>query len=226
MIKIIICNKEYQLSTKSTNLLNILTDIKQNINNKLTFRSGCRSGVCGCCAVRVNGIEKLACKTNIKENDKVEPLKNCTIIKDLIVDNKFQVKLLSATKTFLDTLSEDKISNQDVIKIDKQSNCILCNACYSSCPVYETNQNFIGPFSLNRAFRYIEDKKELKQKTIIDNIQENGVFDCTLCGNCSMVCPIHIDIKNDIIKLQNKSVQYGHANPMFSNNNMDFELQF
>ena len=231
MSKIIVCEQEYSLENKVDNLLQTLFSIKQIQNNSLAFRSGCRSGVCGSCAVVVNGVEKLACKTNIKDGDIVSPLKNLEIIKDLVVENNIQEKFLNKANAQLQNLKEELITVQDVFKIDRESNCILCNSCYSSCPVYEVNSNFIGPFALARAYRYIEDKKENEVKSIIDSIQENGVFSCTLCGNCNMVCPSFIDIKNDIMQLQNKSVQYGHANPNFgggfsANSGFDMGLDF
>lgn len=225
MNKITICETQYSIDKNTTNLLEVLTNIKQTQNNSLAFRSGCRSGVCGSCSVLINGVEKLACKTDIKNNDNIQPLKNMTIIKDLVTSNKVQQELLLKANSHLQEKSTLIISQEDTNKIDIQSNCILCNSCYSSCPVYEVNSDFLGPYALTRAFRYIEDKKELDAKSIIDTIQVNGVFDCTLCGNCSMVCPSLIDIKNDIMQLQNKSVQYGYQNPMFMTS-MDFGLQF
>ncbi len=223
-MNIIICEKDYILEEKVDNLLSLLINIKETQNNSLAFKSGCRSGVCGSCAVVVNGVEKLACKTTVKNNDKVEALRNLKVIKDLVVENSHQRKFLKMANAQLQKLSDELITTADEKKIDVESNCILCNSCYSSCPVYEVNKNFIGPFALTRAYRYIEDKKELDKKAIIDSIQQDGVFSCTLCGNCNMVCPSLINIKNDIMKLQNKSVQYGHANPNF--NNFDFGMDF
>ena len=215
-MKVNICDKSYTIEEKVDNLLEILIHIKQTTNNSLAFKSGCRSAVCGSCAVVVNGMEKLACKTTIKDDDTVEPLRNLPIIKDLIVDNSNQPKFLKITHAQLQKLSSETISNEDIEKIDKESNCILCNSCYSSCPVYEVNDKFLSPFALSRAYRYIEDKKESDVKTIVDSIQQDGVFSCTLCGNCNIVCPAKIDIKGNIMKLQNKSVQLGHTNPNFA----------
>ena len=90
MQKIVICEKSYSIETKVDNLLSILNLIKQTQNQSLAYRSGCRSGVCGSCAVRVNGVEKLACKTHIKDGDIVEPLKNSKVIKDLVIDLSVQ----------------------------------------------------------------------------------------------------------------------------------------
>ncbi len=219
-MKITVCENSYQLDdtqTKVDNLLSVLLTLKSTQNESLAFRSGCRSGVCGSCAVRVNEIEKLACKTKIKENDIILPLKNYTVIKDLVVDISNQEKFLFNSKAFLENKSDEVITKDDEKKIDIDSNCILCNSCFSSCPVYEVNPEFLGPFALTRIHRYINDKKESNIKMKIDAIQTNGVWDCTLCGNCSMVCPQHIDIKNDIMQLRNKSVQFGHNDPNMSN---------
>jgi len=214
-------------SVSKTNLLQALNEIKSISDASLTFRCGCKSGVCGSCAVRVNGIEVLACKTIINENDLIEPLKNRTVIKDLVVDVSHETFLIKKSKAYLDTNSELEISQNDTKLIDIQSNCILCNACYSSCPVYEVNKEFLGPFALTRALRYINDKKVLDNSSIIDSIQDKGIWDCTLCSACTFVCPQGIDPKADILQLQNISVQKGYENPNFSNFNsgMDFGMQ-
>ncbi|VAY87433.1 Succinate dehydrogenase iron-sulfur protein [hydrothermal vent metagenome] len=213
MLEISVCNKQYKIKQNIDNLLSVLWYIKENINNSLTFRSGCKSGVCGSCSVVVNGIETLSCQTVVQNNDIVEPLKNYNNIRGLVVDNSYQNALLIDTNSQLQLCNNDKVTSKDQSTIDKESSCILCNSCYSSCPVFSVNKNFIGPFALVRAYRYIEDKKESNKEIIINSIQENGVFDCTLCGNCNMVCPALIDIKGDILRLQNKSVQHGYSNP-------------
>lgn len=218
MIKIKVCKIEYEIQDNSTNLLDAFIDIKKT-NKSLGFKFGCKSGVCGSCAVRVNGIEKLACISKIIESDEILPLKNLPILNDLIVDDSnIKAKLLQASAS-LNKFENNKVSSKEVDIIDLQSKCILCNSCYSSCPVYEVNTNFIGPFALTRAYRYIHDSKESNTLDKLDSIQSNGVWDCTLCGTCSLVCPQGIDIKNDIMKLQNDSVQAGYENPTFSTNN-------
>jgi len=220
--KIIICEKEYSIDEKITNILDVLVHIKTTSNNSLAFKYGCKSGVCGSCAVRVDGVEQLACCSSISsENTIIEPLKNLEVIRDLVVDDTNIKNKLLQSKANLEMKSSSEVSQNDVDKIDLQSNCILCNSCYSSCPVYEVNKDFIGPFALTRAYRYLEDNKESSTKSKLDAIQTNGVWDCTLCGACSLVCPASIDIKNDIMKLQNLSVQNGYKNPTFSNSSDD-----
>ena len=225
-MKLIICDKEYIIDDgkiKRDSLLAILNYIKSKVDQTLSFRSGCRSGVCGSCSVTVNGIERLACKTHVNDGDVIAPLKNSPVIRDLVVDLSSQQKCLKDSSAQLELKSDAIISKEDEKAIDVQSNCILCNSCYSSCPVYEVNPEFKGPFALTRVYRYVNDKKESIDKSKIDVVQENGVWDCTLCGNCNMVCPQHIDIKNDIMMLRNKSVQAGYSDPNFANFDSGFD---
>ena len=206
-------NKVYHYDIKEDNLLKALYEIKINIDSTLTFRCGCKSGVCGSCAIKVNGVEKLACKTKIKDSDLIEPINNSTIIKDLVADVSHETFLIKKTKSFIEENQVVNISQKDIKIIDLQSNCILCNACYSSCPVYEVNKEFLGPFALTRALRYINEKKNASGANIVSNIQANGIWDCTLCSACTLVCPQGIDPKADIMQLQNISVQNGYDNP-------------
>lgn len=209
---------------ENTNLLKALIEIKTKKDNSLTFRCGCKSGVCGSCAIRVNGVEKLACKTNISQNDLIEALKNSNILKDLVVNVSHETLLIEKTKSYISEIEEFNISQKDIKNIDLQSNCILCNSCYSSCPVYDVNKEFLGPFALTRALRYVNDKKNAHSLDIVDSIQSNGIWDCTLCSACTLVCPQGIDPKADIMLLQNISVQNGYSNPYTQT--MDFGMDF
>lgn len=204
----------------NTNLLKAFFEIKTEIDPSLTFRCGCKSGVCGSCAVRVNGVEKLACKTFVNDNDLIEPTKNSKIIKDLVVDVSHETLLIDRTKSYIEEIEDYKVTQKDIKSIDTQSNCILCNSCYSACPVYDVNKEFLGPFALTRALRYINDKKTTYKTDILNSIQSNGIWDCTLCSACTIVCPQDIDPKADIMQLQNISVQNGFSNP----NIQEFDL--
>ena len=227
-IKIIRFNSELatpnfasEYTINKSNLLQSLIEIKTKNDNSLAFRCGCKSGVCGSCAVRVNGVEKLACKTIINENDLIEPIKNSHIIKDLVVDVSHETSLIAKMGLSIDTDNDiNKVAQEDVKKIDLQSNCILCNSCYSSCTVYDVNKDFLGPFALTRALRYVNDKRLINKGTILDSIQSSGIWDCTLCSACTLVCPQNIDPKADIMQLQNISVQNGYTNPYTQN--LDF----
>ena len=158
-MKLIINDTHYTIDEKITNLLDALVYVKENINPSFAFNYGCKSGNCGSCAVRVNSIETLACTTSIKDLDEVSPLKNLPIIKDLVVDNENIKHKLKVAEAALDSLSDSSITQKDVDTIDIESSCILCNSCYSSCPVYEVNKEFLGPFALTRVYRYLSDKE-------------------------------------------------------------------
>ncbi len=207
----------YKVPFKSTTLLKALYHIKNYQDPTLTFSSNCRSGVCGECAVRVNGKEVLACSTKINSGEEilVSPLRYHKIQRDLKVDRKEPQKRLKSATSWLKISKEVTIGISDVGESEKQSDCILCSSCYSACPVLEVNSNFIGPFALTRAYRYIADPRESNIKETIDNIQNSGIWDCTLCGECTAVCPQNIDPKMDIIKLRTLSAQFGYSDPNF-----------
>jgi len=146
---------EYAISFESTTLLLALYEIKKQQDNTLTFSSNCRSGVCGACGVRVNGKEVLACSYSVKDGDLVEPLKYHELQRDLKVDKQKARESLKTSTAWLRETKKIAPTAQQVKLTEKQSDCILCNSCYSSCPVLEINPNFIGPFALTRAYRYI-----------------------------------------------------------------------
>lgn len=211
-------------TTKEVNLLKIFDHIKYNIDSSFSYSCGCRSGVCGSCSVLINGKEKLACKTKVIDGDVIEPLRNLPIIKDLIVDVSHETLTQKKLGIRFSKSNVNIIDQNDIKKIDLQSNCISCNLCYSSCPVYEVNKDFIAPFLLTKIYRYIEDKRNENRIDLLNIVQVNGIWDCTLCSACTTVCPQNIDSKSDILKLQNISVQNGFANPKLNVvENMNFD---
>ena len=207
----------YEVDLVNPTLLEALNYIKTKLDASLSFAAGCRSSVCGSCAVRVNGIEELACAYKVSDADIVEPLKNLPVIRDLIVDTskmlKFNMiaKAYSSTNTGVQTVSPEEAEVNEL-----QSDCILCGACFSACPVYESNENFIGPFALTRSWRYVSDSREQDQQEKIESIQTNGIWDCTLCNECVPVCPQGIAPKQDISMLRSKSGIMGFMDPNFS----------
>lgn len=213
---------EYDVAEGST-LLEALHYLKTKKDATLTFSSGCRSEVCGSCAMRVNGKEVLACGHRIQEGDVVEPLAKMEIIKDLVVDHASAQETLARVKGWFAKEIEGSIqSKDDEKKIEKQTDCILCASCFSSCPVLEVDQGFLGPFALTRAYRYTNDSREDGRSEIVDAVQAQGVWDCTLCGECTVACPQGIDPKSDIMMLRSKSVQQGYSDPSFASGGDDF----
>jgi len=209
---------EYETELQDVTLLELLNEIKNTQDNGLAFSSGCRSSVCGSCAVRVNEKEVLACSYKVKDGDSVEALKNMKIIRDLVVNMDKAFTFNVKAKAWLHTNSEQASLNYEDEKINElQSDCILCSACYSACPIYAVNGDFLGPFSLTRVWKYVSDKRESGEQKKIRDIQDNGIWDCTLCNECTVVCPQNISSKADIEKLRSKSAQYGYMDPNFSN---------
>jgi fumarate reductase iron-sulfur subunit len=197
-------------------LLAALYEIKESKDASLTFTAGCRASVCGTCAVRVNGKEELACAYKVQDGDVVEPLQYHPVLRDLKVDKNKAKETLLKTTAWLQSFTEASLTHKDEKRTERQTDCILCDSCYSACPVYAVNPDFLGPFALTRAYRYSTDKREGNAKAIIDNIQTNGVWDCTLCGECTAVCPKGIDPKMDITMLRGDSVTHGYSDPSFA----------
>jgi len=208
--------QKYTLPAGEIPLLNALYYIKESLDATLTFSAGCRASVCGTCSVRVNGREELACSYKVKPGDLIEPLQYHPVLRDLKVDKNKAQETLSKSTAWLHTSQEASLTYSDEKLSEIQTDCILCDICYSACPVYAVNPDFLGPFALTRAYRYSVDKREGNGKNIIDNIQTNGVWDCTLCGECTAVCPKGIDSKMDITMLRGLSVQEGYDDPSFA----------
>jgi len=200
---------EYEVQNAVT-LLQALEEIEK-IDPSLEYDSGCRSGVCGSCAVRVDGKEVLACQCALQKEQKVQPLRHTEVIKDLRVTRASH----TLKDLHLHQYSNATIDDEAVQKISLQSDCILCGCCYSACPVLEVNSEFLGPFALTKVLRYVDDAKESDSMGFIDKIQTHGIWDCTLCGECALVCPQGINSKIDIMELRNKSVQSGYSDPNF-----------
>ncbi len=208
----------YEVEETDVTLLALLDKIKEDVDKTLTYSSGCRSSVCGSCAVVVNGKEKLACSYKVQDKDEIAPLKNMEVIRDLVVDMQKALEKNKISKTYLEEFNKDvKLTDEDEAINSLQSDCILCGSCYSACPVFSVNGEFKGPFSLTRVWKYVADKREANPKTKIDTIQTTGIWDCTLCNECTLVCPQNISSKADIEKLRSKSAMFGYTDPNFAN---------
>lgn len=209
----------FSLPLEDVTLLEALEYLKNSVDKTLTFSSGCRSSVCGSCAVRVNEKEVLACSYKLQDGDTIEPLKNTPVLRDLVVDMQKAYAFNARAKAWLSQKNEfpESLSSEDAHKNELQSDCILCSACYSACPVYAVNEEFLGPFALTRVWRYVADKREGGVSDKITHIQKDGVWDCTLCNGCTVVCPQGISSKTDIEKLRAKSAQEGYMDPSFAN---------
>jgi fumarate reductase iron-sulfur subunit len=206
----------YEVELENVTLLTILNHIKTKVDATLTYSQGCRSGVCGSCAVRVNGREVLMCEYKPIDGDLVEPMRNANVIRDLVVESSAVEYFNRVANTWSEGSHEGGISEDAMHAIERQSDCILCTACYSACPVYAVNPDFIGPFALTRVWRYVSDPRQSQSDVKIAAIQTNGIWDCTLCGECVPVCPQGIAPKQDITMLRTKSAMLGYMDPNMS----------
>jgi len=134
---------------------------------------------------------------------------------DLKVDKKYALQTLHRSHAWIQTPSQHTSTPEEAVLSQTQTDCILCDSCYSACPVFAVNPDFLGPFSLTRAYRYSGDKRESNHPSLIESIQTNGVWDCILCGECTAVCPKGIDPKMDITMLRSESIQQGYSDPSF-----------
>jgi len=207
---------EYEMPLVGVTLLEALTYIKTKLDNTLAFSSGCRSSVCGSCSMRVNQREVLACSYKVQDGDSVEPLKNVEVLRDLVVDMDKSYAFNAKAKAYLTSNARVELDHEDEKINEIQSDCILCGSCYSACPVYAVKPDFLGPFALTRVWKYVSDKREDAKQEKINHIQTSGVWDCTLCNECTLVCPQNISSKADIEKLRMKSAQYGFMDPSFT----------
>jgi succinate dehydrogenase / fumarate reductase iron-sulfur subunit/fumarate reductase iron-sulfur subunit len=181
-----------ELNRNST-LLDMLVKIKEEIDQSLAFRSMCRAGICGTCAVKANGRPVLACSTKVLvfgEEITVEPIDNVLVIKDLVVDHEFLYNKLKLWKVWYNAEEEDKKVNASVLKrIEKSHECILCGICDSVCPVLTASSYFGGPTLLTRYYKLLFDIRNTAQEEKVQNLKNLNPQLCTHCMNCSFACP-------------------------------------
>ncbi len=192
--------------SNGTTLLDALIYVKEKLDPTLTFRYSCRMGICGSCGVNANGKEKLACKTQVKdlgENIEVRPLNNLSLIRDLTVDFKPFIEKNVKVKPYLvrNDVDVDGGFNREFRQTPDElnqylmfANCLMCGLCYSACPTNATDELYLGPKALARAYRYIADSRDggqLERIEIVD--QEHAAWSCHFAGSCSDVCPKGVD---------------------------------
>jgi len=190
---------------KDTVVLDALNQIKAEIDGTLSFRWSCRMGVCGSCGANINGEPKLTCASFLHEYKgqtiTVEPLANFPVIKDLVVNIDDFIQKLVKVKPWLirekESPPEDGEYKQSPAQLDlysQYSSCINCMLCYAACPVYGLNEHFLGPAATAIAYRYIVDSRDQGKALRFPIVHEmEGVWDCTLVGECSAVCPKGVD---------------------------------
>jgi succinate dehydrogenase / fumarate reductase iron-sulfur subunit len=188
-------------------LLDLLHYVKWQVDGTLTFRRSCAHGICGSDAMRVNGVNRLACKVLVKDlpdTVTVEPLKGLPVEKDLLVDMEPFFEAYRSVKPFLITRDKEPTrerlqSAHDRERFDDTTKCILCAACTTSCPIYWTDEEYFGPAAIVNAHRFIFDSRDDGAEERLDILNDKeGVWRCRTTFNCTEACPRGIEVTKAI----------------------------
>ncbi|WP_165066180.1 succinate dehydrogenase iron-sulfur subunit [Marisediminicola senii] len=193
-------------------VLDALHKIKWEQDGSLTFRRSCAHGVCGSDAMRINGRNRLACKTLMKDLDitkpiYVEAIKGLPLEKDLIVNMDPFFESFAAVQPFLIASSKpDKERRQSPAereRFDDTTKCILCAACTSSCPIFWTDGQYFGPAAIVNAHRFIFDSRDDGSQVRLDILNDKeGVWRCRTTFNCTEACPRGIQVTQAIAEVK------------------------
>ena len=207
--------QDFDVELYSTDrILDALHKIKWEQDGSLTFRRSCAHGICGSDAMRINGRNRLACKTLIKDLDiskpiYVEAIKGLPLEKDLIVDmepffasyREVQPFLISKTPAKSGKERHQTVAQRE--RFDDTTKCILCAACTSSCPVFWTDGQYFGPAAIVNAHRFIFDSRDEEAKVRLDILNDKeGVWRCRTTFNCSEACPRGIQVTQAIAEVK------------------------
>eukprot|EP01070_Trichotokara_eunicae_P006231 Trichotokara_eunicae@DN4898_c0_g1_i1.p1 len=195
-------------------MLDALIKIKDEMDAGVTFRRSCREGICGSCAMNMNGKNGLACLTEIPKTDEpieVRPLPNMPVVKDLVVDMANFYNQYKSIKPWLERKTPKVVGQkehfqtmEDRAKLDGMYECILCACCTTSCPSYWWNpETYLGPASLMQAYRWVADSRDEHTKERLNAVNDTmKLFRCHGIGNCTDCCPKGLDPKTAIGKLK------------------------
>ncbi|HEX8321043.1 succinate dehydrogenase iron-sulfur subunit [Longimicrobium sp.] len=202
--------REYTVTADPTDrVLDALNQVKWYEDGSLTYRRSCAHGICGSDAMRINGVNRLACKVLIRdvgEHVTIEPLMGFRVIKDLVVDMEPFFAQYRSVLPFLindspvpDNGRERLQSVHDREKFDDTTKCILCAACTTSCPSFWADENFVGPAAIVNAHRFIFDSRDTNANERLDILNDReGVWRCRTIFNCTEACPREIRITKAI----------------------------
>jgi len=196
-------------------VLDALFHIQRDHDPSFTFRCACRVGMCGTCAVSINGIPRLACKTRVRTLDpgtiRIGPLPNLPVIKDLAVSLEpffAQWKRIKPAFRPKDPDSQQLAVIPDTSAYAKQTpekrDCITCGICYGACGVKTTSSEYLGPAAINKAFLRLMDPRDIAVDDRIAPLNEErgGVWRCHTQFNCTAACPKGITLTDSITRLK------------------------
>ena len=214
--------EDHQLTVYGTDrVLDALHKVKWEIDGSLSFRRSCAHGICGSDAMRINGRNRLACKTLIKDVNPekpitIEAIKGLTVLKDLVVDMDPFFQAYKDVMPFLITKGNDPTrerlqSAEDRERFDDTTKCILCAACTSSCPVFWNDGQYFGPAAIVNAHRFIFDSRDDNSQVRLDILNDKeGVWRCRTTFNCTDACPRGIQVTQAIAEVK-QAIMRGKA---------------
>ncbi|MDR0787845.1 MAG: succinate dehydrogenase iron-sulfur subunit [Gemmatimonadota bacterium] len=209
---------EYSVEAEPTDrVLDALNSIKWYKDGTVTYRRSCAHGVCGSDAMRINGVNRLACKVLIRDVGNeitVEPLLGFRVVKDLVVDMEPFFAQYRSVLPFLvnedptpDRERRQSIANQE--RYDDTTKCILCGACTGACPSFWADENFVGPAAIVNAHRFIFDDRDHAAGERLARLNaREGVWRCRTIFNCTEACPREIKITQAIGEVK-RAILYG-----------------
>ena len=189
----------------SQTVLDVVTFIQRTLDPTLAYRFACRVGMCGSCAMTVNGVARWTCRTHVDKvvkDDRMEiaPLRNLPVIRDLVTDmREFFDKWAKAKGQFSGSLTKKddfqkvKPDSPARVAVDAGIECIGCAVCYSSCDVVSWNPEYLGPAALNRAWTLVRDERDLQSaKRLLAVAGDAGCHSCHTHMSCTERCPKQI----------------------------------
>ncbi|ENN90336.1 succinate dehydrogenase iron-sulfur subunit [Bartonella bovis] len=198
-------------------ILDGLLFIKNHIDPTLALRRSCREGICGSCAMNIDGANTLACTKgmdDVQHPIKVYPLPSMPVVKDLVPDLKRFYAQHRAIEPWLQTVSPEPAkewlqSYSDRQKIDGLYECILCACCQTSCPSYWWNgDRYLGPAVLLQAYRWIADSRDEMSGERLDNLEDPfRLYRCHTIMNCTQTCPKGLNPAKAIAEIKKLMVE-------------------
>ncbi len=198
-------------------VLDALIHIKNEVDSTLTFRRSCREGICGSCAMNIDGTNTLACTKatcDVKDDVKISPLPHMPVVKDLVPDLKHVYAQYEAIEPWIKTDSpapsrERLQSAEDSDKLNGHDGhgpaaCILCFCCSTSCPSYWWNADkFLGPAILLQAWRWIADSRDEATGERLDQLEDPfRLYRCHTIMNCTKTCPKGLNPAQSIAEIK------------------------
>ena len=204
----------------SQTVLDVVTYIQRSLDPTLAYRFACRVGMCGSCAMTVNGVPRWTCRTHVDrvardDRLRIGPLKNLPVIRDLVSDmREFFDKWARAKGQFKgertrnDDFHQVKPSSLERLKVEAGIECIGCGVCYSACDVVAWNPDYLGPAALNRAWTLVKDERDRARLERLRAVAgDAGCHSCHTHMSCTERCPKHISptvsiagLKREILK--------------------------